>query len=468
MKNQPLSQNRIDYLNSHGSPLSRRDFISRGLAGAAGVVLAPSLYGLFVKSAMAEMGVTASFTPSVLVFDLAGGAGLPGNFLVGKTGGAEDLLKSYDNLGWDPRASDALDSRFGLPMAKNMSKVLEGMLATMSAEAQDKFRWGSILHVARDDTSENPLSILGLLSASGAVGTEVLKPLGQRLTPSGGNSRPVKEYSEFKAYYVSNISDLNNAVGLSNRFGSLKPEGKSKLAAALRKLSTHQATRLLGTSMDERAVDWVKANYKETEDKVGRQASLDPRMNETFQNVYGINAQTNAGDQNVLRAALVMNSLTKATGPAVITIDGCDYHDGTQTSGDNKDLEIGREIGRAIESAHRLKTPLMIHVLTDGGVYPQTGSRIWQGDQGEKCMSLVGVYHPSGAVPYRTKTSMQIGAYTDGQGADRTTIIGDNPALAGYACFANYLSFCGRINEFEKMVPGVFTSGDLDKLLIFS
>ena len=62
---------------------------------------------------------------------------------------------------------------------------------------------------------------------------------------------------------------------------------------------------------------------------------------------------------------------------------------------------------------------------------------------------------------------MQVGAYTGQQGADRSTLIGSNPALAAYAAFANYLSAAGRLDLFEKLAPGIFRPAELDQVLIF-
>ena len=80
-------------------------------------------------------------------------------------------------------------------------------------------------------------------------------------------------------------------------------------------------------------------------------------------------------------------------------------------------------------------------------------------------MTVVGYFNPN-AAPEMRRT--QIGRYTDGQGADRSTLIGSDPAKVAYAVFANYLSVIGRRGEFSSIAGRVFNSeADVDSLLIF-
>ena len=460
---------KLDYLNSHPKPVTRRDFISKGLMGAAGLVLAPTLYRTLVQSALAQTQTqTAAVEPAVMIFDLAGGAGLPGNFLVGKAGGPEDLLKGYNSLGWNPRAAQVLDKRFGLPMAgNNISQVLTGMIQVMSPDAQARLRLGSLLHVARDDTDENPLSAISLFSLSGSIGSEIARPTGLVNSASGGRSRVVKAVPNYNAFYVTKLKDITEAVGLPATFGAYSLQAKAKLTQTISKLANYQVDRLLKQSSSSPEVtSLIKENYKGVEPVVASQKAMDPRGDQDISAVYQLNAQSNETSDAVLRAALVMNTLKKNTGPCVITLGGCDYHDGTSTTGDAKDREIGLEIGRAVESAHRMKVPLFFQVLTDGGVY-SNGGRAWNGDAGEKCMTVIGMYDPAGAPNYYSSTSMQIGAYLDGQGVDRSTVIGESPALAAYAVFANYLNLCGRLAEFDTLTGAPLNPTQLKSVLVF-
>ena len=255
-----------------------------------------------------------------LVFDLDGGAALPGNFLVGKDKGPLDLLTSYDKLGWNPRAEGALDTRFGLPMAgRNVSKILQGMTSVMSEGAQKRFRMASILNYSMDDTSSNPLSALPLLSFVGNRGSIFRNGVGLYPSSSGGHSKSPIDFLPLKPLFVETFSTFR---------------------------------------------------------KVGS-GFVDPRVNEDVMSVYALKTNSSDFDRNVLTAGIVGNVLMQNTGPGTITISHCDYHDGTRVSGDSKDFEIGFEIGRAVELAHRMGKPLFIQILSDGGVSAEPGTRIW-------------------------------------------------------------------------------------------
>lgn len=467
-------QQKVDRLG-HGKPITRRDFISRGLIAGGGIALAPTLWGSLVKSSYAEnIGVGPLSRPNApggktipfIVLDLSGGAALHANFLVGGRGGPEDLLPSYSQMGWNPR-SDVMDRRFGLPMAGGgVSKILEGITVTASPEAQSGLRFGGFAHVAQIDTDINPLSALSLVSASGAVGRYVATPVGLRTSLSGGRSKYALESELYRAFSVRTIDDLINAIGFSGGLQTLSYEAKGKLGKFLRRLSNSQFDRFMNLPEDQALRATLDNNLGTAQTLASASSALDPRSSEIFARVYGLNQNTAVTDPNVLRAGLVMGALTGGTGPAVITIEGCDYHDQSQATGDTKDREIGVEIGRIIQVALELKTPVFLQIITDGGIYPQSGTRIWAGDSTETCMSAIGYFHPTAAPEYKFGRK-QIGWFTSAQGADRTTLIGERPLFAAYAAFANYLSVCGRVGQFSDYVSGGFDRDQLESTLIF-
>lgn len=457
-----------DYLNQHARPVTRRDFITRGLYGACGMAFAPTLLGWLLENQANAKSASAS-APKFITFDLAGGAALFANFLVGGRGGPEDLLPSYSLLGWDPKAPGALDRRFGLPMAgAGVSQLLQGILATASAEAQTNLRIGSLLHAAQIDTADNPLSILSLVAASQLCkGGVMSSSLGIKQTLSGGKSQSLLDLASNRPFFVNDLDVFVNSVGLG---GALTPESdknKQRIAKLLNRLSRTQLKKLVGGPLSQAGFDYIASGLDALPTRIEIGNQLDARLDPDFQQIYSISPASDSKSAAVLRAALAMTTLKGIAGPCVITIEGCDYHDQTQSSGDAKDLEIGQEIGRVIEAARRLKTSVFIHVITDGGIYPNAGTRTWAGDDVEKCMSLVGLYTPSAPPQPYLAGRMQIGSYTANQGADRTTLVGGNPAVAANAAFANYLSAAGRMDLLNSVYPASLPAKDLEPALLF-
>jgi len=451
---------------NHRRPITRRELLAQGFIAGSATLLAPTLFGSLLSRAARAQGMT---TLPFMVFDMAGGAGLPGNFLVGKTGGPEDLLTSYDLLGWNPRIGNALDKSFGLPMAGgNVSRILQGITTTSSAEARAFTRMGSLLHFAQDDTSSNQLSAVAMIARGGYKTTILSKALGQRTNVSGGNSDIVRNGSAdaaFKPLVVGKVGDVVDAVGFGQVFSTYKPEVVKAMAQGMSDLTGEHVPEIRQRTRGDRLAELSQAAYEKNATDTASGSSMDPRQQTITQQVYQINAGTQPNDVRAITATIALNAINGNAGPGVITVGGCDYHDGTQTTGDAKDLEMGQHIGRAIETAHRLKQPFFFNLITDGGVYSRRGSRNWQGDDGTKCMSVIGMYNPAGAPAMRR---IQVGSYTDGQGVDRTTVIGASPAKAAYAVLANWLSAQGRLGEFERIAPaGVFSRTELESVLIF-
>lgn len=459
-------ENKLNFLNQHGKPTTRRDFISLGLAAGGAAVLAPTLGSFLSERAQAQV-MPASQNIPFIVFDLAGGAALFANFLVGNQGGPEDLLTSYSKLGWNPRAA-TLNRKYGIPMpAGQISQLLVGLESAASPQALDHFKFATLLHKGDVDTSVNPLSAASLVNSSTKLGKYIDRTLGLRNTISGGNSRYTLANDQYKAFYVSRISELENSVGASVQLkNSLNDKTIFKLGRFLNRLSQVQSQKYLNQSITQDQLKTIDQHYHQSALKMSETFRADARQDSLFQKIYNISPQTDSSSQSALRASVVRAALMKQSGPAVITIDGCDYHDNTQTTGDLKDLEIGLEIGKVIEAAYQLKTPVFIQIITDGGIYPAENSRVWLGDTVDTCMSVMGYYNPDQAPQYLLSHG-QIGSYTNGQGVNRNTLIGDSPMHAGYAVFANYLSACGRIDDFKNTASGIFTPNELKNILVF-
>lgn len=113
-------------------------------------------------------------------------------------------------------------------------------------------------------------------------------------------------------------------------------------------------------------------------------------------------APLNTVDQ---RAANILNLLTKRiAGAATIEIGGCDYHNGTATSGHERDKSIGRHMGHAIRMAAERNQPIFMHLFTDGGVTGDAAGQVdpmmpartvWRSDDGVRSAAMMLVFHPN-------------------------------------------------------------------------
>lgn len=459
---------KIKLLRDHNHHLnSRRDFLSHGLIAFSAVTTPYGLLARSLKKIAEDCGGTQDNTMIPFqVFDMAGGAALPGNFLVGKQGGPEDLLASYDLLGWDPREAGALDSTMGIPLSAKYSRFLAGLLSTTTEATRANFRMGSICHFAQDDVSSNQLNAATLVLKAGLRGSYITNGLGISDSVSGGNSRSVYESAALKPVFVKTLSDLFKSTSYGgNALGQVGLANLKVLAEAGVELSRLQKSYYLDQNGGSEIENLTQCSYEKSLSFVSGVQGLDPRTNTLAQQVYGISQNTPVEDMNAVAASLSMNTLLGNSGPSTWTLGGCDYHTGSQAEGDRKDFEMGAQIGRSLQLAFSLQKPFVFQLITDGGCGAQNKTRNWVSDSGDKCMTVIGYYHPQ-KVPKMIRT--QVGHYTDGQGADRTTLVGSSPVMVGYAVLANYLNLCGKLGEFSALAPDVFAdSGELESVLLF-
>jgi hypothetical protein len=477
MKN--LTEKQMKYYENHRKPVTRRDFLSQGLISGAAFTMLPGLGSLlYSKSALAQT-IGPKLDPNMIpfmVFDMAGGAALPGNFLVGGRGGPDDLLRSYDALGWDPRANGAVDRRFGLPMAAQLSGLFQGITQTASADAMARLRMGSFCHSADFDTQNNQLSAIALIAQAGYQG-ELVQKIVTAVTGtspnsrSGGNSDVASMLPPPTPLVVSRVNDLLNSVSFGTAFDGLPVGSLNRLATHSLNVALYQILNLPNNEQGRKLAQLSEESYRRSSALVESTTGLDPRIDQAVLETYGINNGTGDADDLAVEAAVVMNTIKGQSGPGCVTLGGCDYHDGTATTGDAKDRTMGQKIGRAVQLAHRLQKPLMFQLITDGGCENNPGTRNWTGDTPGKCMTVLGYYRPEGAPTYRmdgTRPRIQVGNYTSGQIADSSHVIGSEPFKVAYAVLANYLSAIGRLGEFERLAPsGLFTPAQLESLLIY-
>ena len=101
-RRKPLSPDEPLYHANHKRPVTRRDFLAQGLVSGLGMVMGPTIFGLFanprqahailspdLETLKAACGIATQGAGKIpfICFDLAGGANISGsNVLVGKQG----------------------------------------------------------------------------------------------------------------------------------------------------------------------------------------------------------------------------------------------------------------------------------------------------------------------------------------------------------------------------------------------
>lgn len=469
MKKNRLWKNKIYIPEGHKPPVTRRDFLKYGVIPFAGTLSLPNFVTQILTRSVAlaqESACAGGGTGYVpfLVFDMAGGAALPGNFLVGKQGGPEDLLGSYETLGWNPRSSGALDNSFGVPMAaNNVSQILVGLRQTASENALRNLRMGTFCHFSQDDTSSNRTSALSLISRAGLQGRFIQSGVGSQNSLSGGNSDVALREAMFKPLFVQSVNDIQSSVSHGPAFSNMSDEDIRKLSRAIQEMSSIQLGQFEGLSDIDKLAALSECGYETTLAFGKTIQGLDPRQDQNASQVYQLNQRN---EQNSVFASIAYNVLQGNTGPGAITIGDCDYHSppAPPEKGQQKDLEMGQQIGRAVELAYRLRKPLFFQLITDGGVSALPGTRTWNSDSNVRSLTAIGYFNPDRAPEQRR---FQVGEYTDGGTVNQNTLIGDEPSKVANAVLANYLSVSGKLGEFEKVAQIAFRNSDLDSVLIF-
>ncbi len=447
-------------LNSHGtSRFTRRDFMGVSLGSLLAYGVQSSFWGK-VAFAQTQPDTALPF----LVFDLVGGAALPGSFLVGKQGGSYDLLTSYDTLGYDPRQS-TLDNRFGLPAPKDISQFLEGMISEMSEETQQNFKLTAIAHQAVDDVNTNVTSSIGLVTDYLIKTSQRPGPgLGSQGTASGGRTRLSLDRPDLRVEQLSNVEQLRLFSGLAamaqvgipgTTIEELVRREKDFYFNQFKDLDKDNQTAL--RQRFEEAMEELHTNVAST-------SNLDPRQEENTQTVYQINQNTNPTANEARTAGIVLSAINGITGPSCVALGGYDYHDTPQANSDNADRIAGQNIGRAVELASRLNKPLFIQVVTDGGCGAKINQREWDGDRGDKTLTLMGHFDPNGVKQVKT----QIGHFTDGQIADVDTYVGRRTGNVANAVFLNYLAAQGKTDDIAKVISeDALPANMIDEMVAF-
>lgn len=451
----------------HKKPVSRRDFLATGLIPFSASLVMPSWLQIFAKAGEAQAadlvcrsGAAADLCPFISL-KLSGGAGLSANFVPHDQG--LQLLPSYSKMGLGKAGNFNIVREFAnsAPFYE-LSGVLQGIRATASRTTLSKANFIGVPARSQDDSSGNKFDITGLVSKTGLNG-KILTNLGRRDTETGANILPayVRPASPL---VVNRFEDVVGALGVSGSLAGLSQTQKSALfntVSSVTASQTEQLATLSGGSLLSRLIQCANIDNEALISNAGN-LNIDPLGNPMVATVWGLTAQTSKASQDYVFATMVYNAVNRNAGTVNLDIGGYDYHNGTRTSGDAKDLEAGLVIGRILETLSVMNSKGFIMVTTDGGVSsPESdlpGSP-WSSDRGLMGTAYIIAFDPNAVHAVK---SFQLGQFTTGQAADDNFVTGGGPEIAAGGIYANYLSFNGKINMLETYLPRVFTTDQVD------
>lgn len=446
--------------------MNRRDFISSGLIGFSGMVMAPSIVSLLlreraVRAGDVSGGASGSAIPGLcplLIIDCAGGFGLLGNWIGSQTSGMFNPLSAYPGTGL-ANLVGGIDSSMGAPMAQGASQVYETLTnvtpvdptnpATSTQNATDMefvaalqsgLRMALIHSNTLSDSSSNETQIAAQASFFGCAGNRLPNGLGTVSSPSGGNSMSAAGLlmpSSCKPVAISSVKTLTEALSYGPALANVPTAVVGDLAEGLLNLSNTQLNMLGQMKQGDAMSALINSGFKLNKNYVNPSASMDARYDADCQAIYGISMASAENDAMVLEATIVKNALEGASGPGIITVGGCDYHDGTQTSGDAKDAQIGMVMKRMIQLARKKNKKFALQIITDGGIYSDPMTRNWRGDDNGHSGMVMASFDPSGKAADVVKT--HVGNLTSGETTDPNCVT-YNMAHAAQACVLNYLS----------------------------
>jgi hypothetical protein len=479
----PIDQNP---LHPEKKLVTRRDFLASGVLGFSASVMMPSMASLVLLERAARAGECPKLgafpgTLPFIVFDCAGGAALPGNWIVtDKEGNNGQLLPSYSTLGLANLQNTRITSEFGAPMAANLippdirqvqpdgsTIILPGVPnandfasdvhialttdAQLSPALRAKLRMGIICHTSLSDSQANATSPVALISAAGLVGNRIKSALGNRNSPSGGNSTAAALNPGNKAMFVGSVTSLSNALSFGPAYADQPVGVKDSLVKAVLRLNDSQLTKLANKTLGPDLASLLGCNMDFSEYTTTTN-SVDARDDAAVAAIYGITPATLATNALAIEATLVKNAIEGVSGSAVITIGGCDYHDGTRTTGQGRDARLGVSIANAIRVAAAKGKKFAFCIITDGGISSDSNQRTWRGDDNDHGLSVVGVWDPNAP---NEMVSKQIGQYTTGQGADRNHFVGSDPKRVAHTIFLNYLALSGMLGRYQEIVTPI-------------
>lgn len=500
-KRTPTETGRPFFHRDHRRPRTRREFLAQGFMAGSAYVVAPSLLSLLgvnranAQASCALTGAGAGKVPFIGI-DLAGGANIAGsNVMIGGPGGQDDMLSEdgYMKLGLPLDLSPLNSQITALDRSLNLafhfdSAMLRGILTKAAPATLAKVEGVIVSSRSANDTANNPLNPMYGIYRAGADGG-LLSLIGTQNSDSGGNSvMPMSMFDPaVRPTKIDRPSDVRGLVDTGRLSELLGATGAGNVATKIQEISALKVEQI---QEDQAVKDLVNCAYQQSSDLItlfGDPAALDPEQDALIVNPNQANdttrifTQTELGQSEFRKTASIMKLVLEGhAGAGTIEFGGYDYHDGTRTSGENKDFRAGQAIGAIIEYAERnpLVGDVMIYVYSDGSVFSDgqgdngaNGKFVWRGDNSGSGVAVMLVFRKSAKPDLRTPfaTTRQIGHYRmNGDVETSVNSVANNPEALTQAVILNYMALHGEEGQFTTLFPGSAIQSDMTNLLAFS
>ncbi len=465
-------------LPEHKRPVTRRDFLARGLLSGVGIVFTPTILSLLKSSPAAAqasacvLSAGAGMIPFICL-DLAGGANIAGsNVLVGGPGGQLDLLSAegYSRLGlpsdMTPGNPGQVNTELGIAFHAD-SPFLAGILSKTSATTRARVNGTVFCARSENDTDNNPHNPLYGINKAGANG-DLVTLIGTQPSDSGGNSEvPMSQFDP--SVRPTKVDSARDATGLVDT-GKLITLLNQADAASVARAAEQLGEAKLGKIVEDPAVEQLlRCGYVETTDLIARFGDplvLDPTRDPEIAGVAtSIFSAADLNQSRFMKTAAVMKLVVDAyAGAGTIEVGGYDYHDGTRRTGEVRDFLAGQMMGAMLEFAARRNKPLALYVISDGsldsdGVLDNTpegrGKGVWRGDNSSTAATVLLVFSPTARPALTRATANQIGYYRSAGAVETAaTRVSNNVTLLCESIVLNYLALHGQPGRFDMVLPG--------------
>ncbi len=464
----------------HPLPSNRREFLSSGLIGFSGMLVAPSIINVLSSPAFAadstQCSVQGEAMPAFITVNLSGGASLSSN--LPPLGEDRSPLARYDLLGLGADNTVFTDNTRGSDMFQGVRVsggpqagfFWAGLRLRASQGTIDKTSLISIAVSSNDDTDSNMLDASGMILAAGSTG-ELLPNLGNDAGTGTGVGQTPALVRPAAPLIVRSFADIEGALKPAGSLATrLTDARRQKLLQLVNSLSGTQA-RTVAAAGGATGVAIQRIVECATGQNIAISGNsdpgIDPGLNTSVAGIWGI-APNNKTGNVYAQAAMVYSGLLGRSATTGIDLGGNDYHGNARANTNTTDQRSGEMVGRILETASALGKPVMIYVCSDGSVSSNGGTAFggdFSNDSGSRGMAYILAFNPVARPKMKDDIfKHQIGWYTAGQGATDQSVVG-TPVKAAVAVLANYLALAKQSQKLDAIAPGVFTRADLDEVV---